>query len=256
MREVPKLSLRSLPIEHRGIDATAARIVDYAQSESGTGLVVPVNCHVFTEAYHNPALAKIISHAEIVVPDGAAVSIGMSLLRNRSIHRAPGVDLIVAICETANSSRLRILLLGGLAGAAEKTQNVLEVKFPGLTIASNCPPFGFEQSPDEIARILEVIHDFRPHIVFVAFGVPKQEFFMEQHLRKTNVPVAMAVGGSFEMLSGMIPRAPRWVRTIGIEWLFRLMLEPRRLFKRYLYTNTEFCFIFLKELCSKAVGLN
>jgi len=233
-----------------GLENVAIQIVDHAREGADTRLVVPVNCQVFVTAVYDSALGDVLCHAEYVVADGAPIVFAKKFLEKSHVSRVTGVDLITAICAEANASGLRVLLLGGRPGAAEATIGVLEKKFPDLIFQVNCPPMGFEKSPEQLARIDETIHAFAPHIIFVALGAPKQEFFMDKHLRLSHAPVVMAVGGSFEMISGMVPRAPLWLRKNGMEWIFRLMHEPRRLFKRYLSTNTAFCWLVFKEWLS------
>jgi N-acetylglucosaminyldiphosphoundecaprenol N-acetyl-beta-D-mannosaminyltransferase len=242
------LSLRTLPYQSGNIDEVALRIAEHAKYKRATRLVLPVNGQVFVCAYEQPKFAELICRTEEVVLDGFSVVMAQRLLGKADVHRVSGVDLIMNICRFANVNHARIMLFGGRPGAAEKTIAVLRPQYPNLIVATHCPPFGFEKSAAGLEEAESAISAFAPDIIFVALGCPKQEFFMDKHLRHMGVPIAMAVGGSFEMIGGMIPRAPRWVQTIGMEWFFRMVLEPRRLAWRYAYTNTVFLWVLLREL--------
>ena len=245
------LSLRGLRYQTDTLQQAASRLAERARAGRGTSLVIPVNGQVFVLARQRPELAAVIRGAEEGVLDGFSVWFGSRLLGNRQAQRHPGVDLMVALCAQLDASSSRILLLGGHPGSADETRARLNATCcPNLVIETLCPPVGFEQSPGELAEVEGFIRTFEPTVVFVALGAPKQELFMHTCLRAWKVPMAMAVGGSFEMISGRVARAPGWVRAIGMEWFFRTLLEPRRLAKRYLYTNTVFLWVLLREVIS------
>ena len=235
------------------MDEAAARLAYrarlYAEQGGRTSLIIPVNGQVFVLALQQPELARIILEAEEGVLDGISVWSAARLLGRNQAKRHQGVDLMLALCSNLNASGSKVFLLGGRPGSAEQTKNVLNASFcPDLQIETYCPPFGFERSLEALAEVRRRIDSFAPCLVFVALGAPKQEIFMDTYLRAWNVPMAMAVGGSFEMISGQISRAPRWMRAVGMEWLFRMVLEPRRLAKRYFYTNTAFLWALTREL--------
>jgi len=245
------LSVRNLPYQPGTIDEIAMRVVQHAETKGPTHLVIAVNGQVFVLAHQQPRFADVIRRAEEVVLDGISVFLATRALRDSHAHRVQGVELVTRICECANAYSQRVMLLGGRPGAGEKMKALLAKTCPNLIVDVHCPPFGFERTEEGLETVREAILNFAPDILFVAFGAPKQEFFMEQHIRPMNVPVAMAVGGSFEMISGMVRRAPTWMQAIGMEWLFRTILEPRRLLWRYVYTNTVFIWLFLCERFSR-----
>jgi N-acetylglucosaminyldiphosphoundecaprenol N-acetyl-beta-D-mannosaminyltransferase len=143
---------------------------------------------------------------------------------------------------------LRVFLLGGRPGSAEAAAAKLVAQNPGLIVSGTyCPPLGFEKDPLQREEIEARITAARPHLLFVALGAPKQEYWMYEHARNLGVPVAMGVGGSFEMVSGAVARAPRLLQQMGIEWVYRLMREPGRMWKRYLIGNLQFANIVLRQ---------
>jgi N-acetylglucosaminyldiphosphoundecaprenol N-acetyl-beta-D-mannosaminyltransferase len=245
------IAVRNLPYQPGTMDEVALRVVQHAAAKGPTHLVIAVNGQVFVLAHQQPKFADVIRRAEEVVLDGISVFLATRALRNSEVHRVQGVELMNRICSVANDYSLRVMLLGGRPGAAEKMKAMLAKSSPNLTVSTYCPPFGFEKSEETLEATRQAIRDFAPDILFAAFGAPKQEYFMDQHIRPLNVPVVMAVGGSFEMISGMVRRAPHWVQAIGMEWLFRTILEPRRLLWRYVYTNTVFIWLFLGEWFSR-----
>lgn len=245
------LSVRNLPYQPGTIDEVAMRVVLHAEAKAPTHLVIAVNGQVFVLGHQQPRFADVICRAETVVLDGISIFLATRALRDSHAHRVQGVKLVTRICECADAYSQRVMLLGGRPGAGEKMKELLARTCPNLIVEAHCPPFGFERTEEGLETVREAIRDFAPDILFVAFGAPKQEFFMDQHIRPLNVPVAMAVGGSFEMISGMVARAPEWMQAIGMEWLFRAIMEPRRLLWRYVYTNTVFIWLFLCERFSR-----
>lgn len=193
-------------------------------------------------------LRKIYSDAALVVPDGISLVYAARILGRPLKERVTGVDLFQGLCGRAAERGLRVYLLGGRPGAAEDAAAKLQSINPGLCIAGTfCPAWGFQLREEGQREVESEILAARPHILFVALGAPKQEYWIYEHLDRLGVPLAMGIGGSFEMVSGATRRAPRWVQAAGMEWLFRLALEPRRLWKRYLIGNLQFLLIILKQ---------
>ena len=242
------MSLRNLPHHPGTLAQTARRLVDYAATHGPTRLVIPVNGQVFVLAHDQVQFADVIQRAEDVVLDGISVHTGVRMLSDKTADRVPGVDLMMQLCRDADAHALRVMMLGGRPGAGDSMRALLRNECPHLTVGVHCPPVGFERTPEGLAIVTDAIRAFAPDIIFVAFGAPKQELFMDRHIRPLNVPVAMAVGGSFEMLSGMVTRAPKWMQDMGMEWFFRMVTEPRRLLWRYVSTNSAFLWILLCEM--------
>jgi N-acetylglucosaminyldiphosphoundecaprenol N-acetyl-beta-D-mannosaminyltransferase len=221
------------------------RVLDHALSSPvTTHLVMPVNAQLFVMAERNEDFRKCVNNAEIVCADGFSIKLACNWLGSKNVERVPGVDLVTGLCEAGAEHGLRIYLLGGKPGSAEESADRLRSEFPRLTVSGiDCPPLGFEKDSTLLSVVLTRLTQAKPQIVFVALGAPKQELLMERYLRGVGVPVVMAVGGTFEMLSRRVKRAPRWIQTLGMEWLFRFIQEPRRLWKRYTVVNAQFLLI-------------
>ena len=212
-------------------------------SES-TRHVVTANAQFYVMAERLRRFRKCLERAEYVCADGFSIQLACSLLAKTPIVRCPGVDLVRDLCKEGASYGLRVYLLGGSPGSAAISARVLSDRYPGLeVVGTDCPPLDFEKDAETLNAVLSRLADARPQVVFVGLGAPKQEYFIDQHIRPLRISVAVGVGGTFEMISGRVPRAPGWVRHIGMEWCYRLLKEPRRLWRRYLIGNLEFLFI-------------
>ena len=197
-------------------------------------------------------LREAYSHADLVVADGASLVFASRLLGQQLPERIAGVDLFERLCAKAAEVGLRVFLLGGRPGSAKLAAEKLKRRFPRLTVAGTCcPGLGFEQDGRELYAVRGAIRRSRPDLVFVALGAPKQECWMERYGRSSGARVLIGVGGSFEILAGVFPRAPRFLQRIGWEWFYRLLLEPRRLWKRYLIGNCRFIGIVLRQVARR-----
>lgn len=182
-------------------------------------VIVTPNPEMVMAARRDERLRTIIHSASLAAPDGAGLTWA---LRRRGIaaERIPGVELMVDICALAAQRGLSVFLCGGRGTVAAAAATKLKARLPAFIIT------GTSEDPHDI----EHIKSARPDIVFVALGVPKQEHWIAKHLAQLpSVKIAMGVGGAFDILSGRLRRAPVWMRGVGLEWLWRLMLEPRRL---------------------------
>ncbi|MGO9208893.1 MAG: WecB/TagA/CpsF family glycosyltransferase [Terriglobales bacterium] len=215
-------------------------------------------CVVTPNAQHivllesDAGLREAYANADLVVADGASLVLASLLLGEKLHGRVAGVDLVEQLCGKAAEFGLRVFLLGGRPGSAQLAAEKLRQRFPRLTVAGACcPARGFERDERELQAIGDAIRAARPDLVFVALGAPKQEFWMHRHGRRLGVPVLVGVGGSFEMLGGVLRRSPRFMQRMGCEWLYRLLLEPGRLWKRYLIGNCRFLGIVLRQAAAR-----
>jgi N-acetylglucosaminyldiphosphoundecaprenol N-acetyl-beta-D-mannosaminyltransferase len=218
-------------------------------------LAGPSSCVVTPNAQHvvllesDSSLREAYAHAELVVPDGTSLLFASRMLGEKLTERIAGVDLFQHLCGKAAERGLRVFLLGGRPGAAQLAAGKLKRRFPRLTVAGACcPPLGFEGDERELQAVGEAIRAAHPDLVFVALGAPKQESWMHWHGRRSGAPVLIGVGGSFEIVGGLLRRAPRFLQRLGCEWLYRLLLEPGRLWKRYLIGNCRFLGIVLQQV--------
>jgi N-acetylglucosaminyldiphosphoundecaprenol N-acetyl-beta-D-mannosaminyltransferase len=194
-------------------------------------ITAPTHYAMLTET--QPDLRAINERAAFIVADGAPLVWASRRLGSPLPERVAGSDLIFHLCEEAAREGFRVFLLGGREGVAAEAAARLVGRYPGLqVVGAECPPFR-EPTPEEEEALLERIRLARPDLLFVAFGQPKGERWIIRHLDRLGVPVSVQVGASLDFVAGRVRRAPRWMQKTGLEWAFRLSLEPRRLFGRY-----------------------
>jgi len=209
------------------------------------------NAHMAVESLTNEELARGLEHADKVLADGYPIAKSMKLVHNVNQERIAGMDFLPSILKKCNEYSLRIFLLGSTEEILEATKSKISREFPHLIIAGSIsPPFN-KKLPDE--SYIEIINQSKTNIVFVALGCPKQEIWMANNYKLISAPL-LGIGGAIPVFAGVLKRAPLFVQRIGFEWLFRLMQEPRRLWKRYFYTNTVFILQIFKQWFYKKVS--
>lgn len=225
------------------------RLVFNSLTSDVTRHVVTANAQFYVMAERSRRFRACLERAEYVCADGFSIQLACKWLAKNNVARCPGVDLVRDLCREGASHGLRVYFLGGAPGSAEDTARILSADYPGLEVVGvDCPPLDFEKHPETLHPVLSRLAHARPQVVFVGLGAPKQEYFIDEHVRPLRVPVAVGVGGAFEIISGRVPRAPEWIRQIGMEWFYRLLREPKRLWRRYLIGNLEFLFIVFLRL--------
>lgn len=187
---------------------------------------------------------------DLLVADGQAVVWASRALGRPLPERVAGIDLFTSLLEVASQRGLRVYLLGATTGVLAGVERVLATRYPGAVLAgSHDGYFGVEEDTEVAAEIARS----RADLLFVAMPSPRKETFVDAHLEQLAVPVLHGVGGSFDVVSGLTRRAPRWMQRAGLEWAYRLLQEPRRMWRRYLVTNTLFVLLVLRERRSPSV---
>lgn len=196
--------------------------------------VVPINVDVVIKMEKDDYLRRISNEADLTLIDGQPL-IWISKLYKRPIkEKISGSDLIPCLCKVASEKNLSVFIIGGKPGVAEKAKHNLEKTYRGIRIVGvYSPMIGFENDINEINNINELITKKSPDILIACFGCPKQEKWIYENYKKYDAIVSICAGATVDFLAGNIKRAPKWVSSIGFEWLFRFFKEPRRLFKRY-----------------------
>jgi N-acetylglucosaminyldiphosphoundecaprenol N-acetyl-beta-D-mannosaminyltransferase len=236
------------------VDATsyvhaAHEILSWAhKGESRYVCVATVNNVI--EAYDDPAYGAIMEAADLVTPDGMPLVWGLRFLGVPAATRVYGPDLTPAVCQLAAEEGIPVGFYGGAQDVLKELTAKLPRRFPGLKVVySDSPPFR-QLTPNEERRTLEDLDRSGARILFVGLGAPKQEWWMAAHKQKVNA-VMLGVGAAFDFLAGKKRQAPRLVQRLGLEWLYRLAHEPRRLWRRYLYRNPRFVILFAAQLLNE-----
>jgi N-acetylglucosaminyldiphosphoundecaprenol N-acetyl-beta-D-mannosaminyltransferase len=202
--------------------------------------IVTVNVDFLNITHRDPSFVRVLNQAAVSVPDGMPLLWVSRLVGQRLPERITGTDLLLGSAALAACRGYSIFLLGAAPGVAAEAGAVLQARYPGLRIAgAYSPPECGDFTPEENAQIVAQIRAARPDMLFVALGTPKQEKWIHANLQELGVPVCVGVGGVFNFITGRIPRAPEPLQKAGLEWLFRLALEPRRLWRRYLIDDTR-----------------
>jgi N-acetylglucosaminyldiphosphoundecaprenol N-acetyl-beta-D-mannosaminyltransferase len=203
--------------------------------------------HGIMESQRDTRLKQIHNHAGLVTPDGMPL-VWLSRLKGfQWVERVYGPDLMLAVCEQSLRKRYRHYFYGGAEGVPERLVTRLTQRFSGLRIAGYWSPPFRSLSGEEDENVTEKINRTEPDIVWVGLSTPKQEYWMYQHLGRVKAPVMIGVGAAFDFNAGVKKQAPRSMQKTGLEWLYRLVHEPRRLWKRYLLCNTLFVWYLLRE---------
>lgn len=196
-----------------------------------------VNADKINEASANPKMLEIINKCGVINADGASVVMASKYLGNPLPERVAGIDLMQDLVELASKKNYSVYLLGAKEEIVKKTGEVLTQKYDNLNIV------GYRNGyfkDEEWSSISKELNKLNPDFVFVGITSPKKEYLIEYLQNKGLKSVLMGVGGSFDVISGNIPRAPKWMQKCNLEWLFRVMNEPKRLFKRYFIGNRKF----------------
>jgi N-acetylglucosaminyldiphosphoundecaprenol N-acetyl-beta-D-mannosaminyltransferase len=220
-----KVSLLDIPVSQTDMGEAMRTIEKFIESRS-PHMVVTSDSSAIVKAKSDPELREIFEAADLVTPDGAGVVWMAKILGLPLGERVSGVDLVDRICALAAAKGYSVYLLGAAPGIADAAAAKLGERHPGLTVAGTHDGYF---TPEEEPAIIAEIKDRRPDILFVALGIPRQEKWIRRHLDGLPVSVAIGVGGSFDVISGRLQRAPVWMQRAGLEWLYRVWREPKRL---------------------------
>jgi len=232
------------------IDQDRAREFLFDTVQKGSrGYVTVTGVHGVMEAQRNPALMNVFKNALLVTPDGMPMVWMGKLQKHPTIERVYGPDLMLNICEHSIGRGYSHFLYGGVEGVADQLKENLEARFPGLQIVGTfTPPFRDlnEEEREDLQARIRIAH---PDFFWVGLSTPKQEFFMAKYFSLLpEAKILIGVGAAFDLLTGRVPQAPRWMQRTGLEWFFRLVQEPKRLWRRYLINNPVFLYRATKEL--------
>jgi N-acetylglucosaminyldiphosphoundecaprenol N-acetyl-beta-D-mannosaminyltransferase len=208
--------------------------------------------HGIMESQRDEEVRRIHNAAGLVTPDGMPLVWLSRLMGFAHVERVYGPDLMLALCARSVTQGYRHFFYGGAPGVAEKLACRLQARFPTLQVAGTyAPPFR-PLTPAEDAAVVRRINAVQPDIVWVGISTPKQECWMREHVGRLCTPVLIGVGAAFDFHAGVKRQAPRWMQQSGLEWLFRLLTEPRRLWRRYLLNNSGFVWLVLLQALRKS----
>jgi N-acetylglucosaminyldiphosphoundecaprenol N-acetyl-beta-D-mannosaminyltransferase len=245
------LTLASRYVLGMRVDATsyedASRRVARWARDGRSAYVCVATVHMIMEAFDSSAFQRVVNGADLVTPDGRPLVWALRSLGVRDANQVRGTDLTARVVELAAREGIPIGLYGGTPDLLETFARILERRYPGVRVVCRIAPPFRPLTPEEDETVTGEILSSGARILFVGIGCPKQERWMEAH--KERIPAVMlGVGAAFDFHTGRVRQAPGWMQVAGLEWLFRLLMDPRRLWKRYARHNPRFVVLFSLEL--------
>jgi exopolysaccharide biosynthesis WecB/TagA/CpsF family protein len=234
------LELLGVPFTLCEFERAVERVRDMIASRQPHHVIL-ANAHTLNVAYEAPDYLDVVQRADLVLRDGAGVELAAKWRGLEARHNFVGTDFVPDVLRALGPTPVRVFLFGAQTGVAERAACALERRAPNVRIVGTAPGFG------AFARVAEQVRSAKPDVLLVALGNPMQEQWIDQHQARLGVPVAIGVGALFDFLADRVPRAPRWLLRVRGEWLFRLVVEPRRLWRRYVVGNPRFLWRVLAE---------
>lgn len=254
-RRLPKSNVLGFPTVSTSMAEMVYWIADRAQARIPTQIAF-LNAHCANIARQNWRYSDTLKSVDALLPDGSGVALAAKLEGKSLLANLNGTDLFGPLCRCLSFRKIPVFFLGGRRGVAETAATNAQSEYPNLRVAG--VRHGYF-SPREEEEVIQQINASGARVVFVAFGVPDQDVWIARVRHRLHAPVILGVGGLLDFVSGRIPRAPHWMRKTGIEWLYRLKCEPRRMWKRYLVGNFTFLAAALKHALgprSQRIGQN
>jgi N-acetylglucosaminyldiphosphoundecaprenol N-acetyl-beta-D-mannosaminyltransferase len=244
-----RVRIGPLLLDPLSLHESVAWVLDQIETRRGgtPARICSPNAAIIAEADKDPQFAESVRSFELVVADGLPLVWTANLLGTPLGGQVRGVDLMQAVCGAAPAGT-RVYILGGLPEAAQLAAARLEIECPGLRVVGvDCPPVGFEYIDALNSGVKQRIIAAAPHLLIVALGSPKQEWWIFKHGSELPVTVIQGVGAAIDTIAGIRERPPAWMQRLGLEWLGRLWNEPRRLWRRYLFGNARFLGVIFRQ---------
>lgn len=246
-----KVNIAGTGISDVSLEETMALFSEWIErSEKKRICVTPVNCVVW--ANRSPQLRHIYNEADLTLCDGVPLLWAARFTGSRLKGRVTGLDLLPFFSAVAAQKGYRMFFLGAKPGVGDYLAEQLARRHPGIQICGTyAPPMMKTFTPEENEKMIGLVNRAKPDVLWVSFTAPKQDFWIYEHFHRLNAKVMLGVGGSFEVTAGLIDRAPRWMQRAGTEWLYRLIKEPKRLWRRYLLEAPQILSMLLKQRMGK-----
>ena len=241
-----RLKFMNTEIDNLTMDEALHEIEKLIKAGNASYVVTPNVDHI-VQLETNEDLQKVYANASLILTDGKPLLWISKWYGTPIKEKISGSDLFPLLCKLAAQKGYKMFFLGAEKGVAATAAKNLSKKYKGLNvIGTYSPPFGFEKDIDEIKKIVSMIKETKPHILVVGLGCPKQEMFMYNYCKELEVPVSFGLGASFDFEAGKVKRAPRWMADHGLEWLFRITQDPKRMAKRYIINDSKILKLIIK----------
>lgn len=246
-----RIEFLGLPFDGLTMGEVLARCLSWCSGPRSPHTVITANASIICMMRGDPVLREACLTGDLVVPDGMSVVWASRLAGVPLPERVTGVDLMARLLAAGSERGLGAYFLGARREVVSKLADDCARAYPGLRVVGWRDGYF---SPGDHAAIAEEIRQRAPELLFVGMPTPFKETWCQRHRERLNVPVIIGVGGSFDVLTGFVRRAPRWVQSAGLEWSWRLAMEPRKLWKRYLVTNGEFLWLAGRAIAARRLG--
>ncbi|UMB60801.1 WecB/TagA/CpsF family glycosyltransferase [Lutibacter sp. A80] len=210
-------------------------------------IINTINAYSYCVAKQDPHFAEVLTSGDVLLPDGTSIVLAAKLLANKKITKIAGWDIHQYLLEQANKKEQKVFYLGASNNTLEIIKKKLSQEFPNIKVATYSPPYKTVFTQQDNNEMLAQVNAFSPDILFVGMTAPKQEKWVYKHKNTINATVICSIGAVFDFYAGNVQRAPKWMLNLGLEWLFRLLKEPKRMWRRYLIGNTQFIYYVFKE---------
>ncbi len=241
-----RMKFMNTEIDNLTMQETLQAINQLIQENKSAYVVTPNVDHI-VQLETNRELQEVYKNAALILTDGKPLLWIANWYGTPIKEKISGSDLFPLLCNMAAAKGYKMFFLGAAEGVAKRAAENLTMKYKGLQVVGTySPPFGFENNKNEMDKIKNMIKASKPDILIVGLGCPKQEKFMYHHCKELGVPISLGLGASFDFEAGNIKRAPRWMANHGLEWLFRITQDPRRMAKRYLVNDRKILGLAIK----------
>lgn len=241
-----RLKFMNTEVDNLTMNEALQEINKLIKSNKNAYVVTPNVDHI-VQLERGGELKEVYENADLILTDGKPL-VWISKWYGTPIkEKISGSDLFPRLCALAAKKGYKMYFLGAAEGVAAKAAKNLQKKYPGLQVVGTySPPLGFEKDETEMEKIKKQIKNVQPHILIVGLGCPKQELFIYHHRNELGVPVSLGLGASLDFEAGKVKRAPKWMADHGLEWLFRITQDPKRMMKRYLVDDRKILEIAIK----------
>ncbi|MDY2632078.1 WecB/TagA/CpsF family glycosyltransferase [Clostridium sp.] len=241
-----RIRFLNIEIDNLSMDESIDYIDKLIKRKKNSYVVTPNVDHI-VKLENDSEFLEVYNNADLVLTDGMPLVWISKFLKTPIKEKVSGSDLFPKVCKLADEKGYSIFLLGAAEGIAIKAAENLKNKYKNLNIVGTfSPSYGFEKSKSEIEEIIKKVNEAKPDILAVGLGAPKQEKFIYKYKNKLNVPISLAIGASIDFEAGNIERAPKWMQKSGLEWFYRFLKEPKRMFKRYFIDDLKIIKVLIK----------
>ncbi len=228
-----------------------SKITSWIEKDEKNKTIITANVDHLMKLQKDSEFRNVYQSTDLITADGAPLLWAGKFLGTPIEEKISGSDLLPKIFKLAHEKKWKLFFMGGREGAADLALKNLRDQFGDVDVMTDCPPFGFEKDDAINNALIEKVNNFQPNILLVGLGAPKQEKWIHNNKPQLQFNCAIGIGVSFEFEAGMVKRAPKWMQKIGMEWSWRIIQEPKRLWKRYIIDDMPFFWLLLKQKLGK-----